>query len=195
METPTMERIRMHFVRSSLAGLVALLPLVGFVLTVVYFENQVAGVWLKQQGFYFFGLGLVLVLLLTYLVGLTVSTFLGNWLWKRLDRLLDQLPILGNLYQTFKQILGYGEGPKGLFQRVVLVRSDAGDRREIGLVTQEPSPASGQLLVVFVPTAPTPTGGRLIFVAPDRVEPSTMTVSQALQFVVSLGALDSKTTG
>jgi len=184
-----MERIRMHFIRSSIAGLVALLPIAGFGITVVYFENQVAGIWLRNQGFYFFGMGLVLVLLLTYVVGITVSTFLGKWLWGRLDRLLDQLPILGNLYQTFKQLLGYGEGPKGMFQRVVLVRSEVDNRLEIGLVTQEPNPDNGGRLVVFVPTAPSPTGGRLVFVSPDQVESSSMSVSQAMQFIVSLGAL------
>lgn len=185
-----MEHIRMHFIRATIAGLVALLPIAGFGLTVVYFENQVAGVWLKNQGFYFFGLGLVLVLLLTYFVGITVSTFLGKWIWNRADRLLDQLPILGNLYQTFKQLLGYGEGPKGMFRRVVMVPTNEGDRMEIGLVTQEAVPSNGQRLVVFVPTAPTPTGGRLFFISPDRVEPSSLSVSQAMQMIVSLGTLN-----
>ncbi len=184
-----MERIRLHFIRSSIAGLVALLPIAGFGLTVVYFENQVAGVWLRNQGFYFFGLGLVLLLLLTYLMGLIVSTFLGKWLWRRLDSMLEHLPILGKLYQTFKQILGYGEGPMGIFQRVVMIRSETGDRWEIGLVTQEPSQANGQRLVVFVPTAPSPTAGRLFYVAADQVEPSGLSVNQAMQFIVSLGAL------
>ena len=184
-----MERIKKHFIRATIAGLVALLPIAGFGLTVVYFENQMAGVWLKSQGFYFFGLGLVLVLLLTYLVGITVSTFLGKWIWNRMDRLLDQLPVLGNLYQTLKQLLGYGEGPKGLFQRVVMVPVENYDRLEIGLVTQEPCTANGGRLVVFVPTAPVPTGGRLLFIAPERVEPSKLSVSQAMQMIVSLGAL------
>jgi uncharacterized membrane protein len=184
-----MDRIRLHFIRSSIAGLVALLPIAGFGLTVVYFENQVAGIWLRNQGFYFFGLGLVLVLVLTYVIGLVVSTFLGSLLWRKLDSVLDRLPILGNLYQTFKQILGYGEGPKGMFQRVVLVRSQVGDCLEIGLVTQEPSSANGNRLLVFVPTAPSPTAGRLIFIVPALVEPSSMSVSEAMQFIVSLGAL------
>ena len=70
-----------------------------------------------------------------------------------------------------------------------MVPLDGSDRFEIGLVTQEPSPANGGRLVVFVPTAPAPTGGRLLFIAPERVEPSKLTVSQAMQMIVSLGAL------
>ena len=90
-----------------------MLPIAGFGLTVVYFENQVAGVWLKNQGFYFWSrpcIGDV-----AHLSGwnrfppFSASGFGTEWM-----ALLEQLPILGNLYQTLKQILGYGEGPKGL---------------------------------------------------------------------------------
>ncbi len=181
-----------YFVRPLIAGVVALLPIAGLVLTVAYFENQVAGVWLKNQGFYFFGLGLLLVLAILYLVGITVSTFIGRWLWKRVDRLLDQVPVLGNLYQTMKQIFGYGEGPKGLFQRVVLVPSKLPGQTEIGLVTQEPSESTGGKLVVFVPTAPSPTAGRLVYIDPEQVQATSMTASQAMQFIVSLGSLPPK---
>ncbi|MBX3420791.1 MAG: DUF502 domain-containing protein [Pirellulaceae bacterium] len=182
-------RWRNHLIRSFVAGIVALLPIAGLIVTVVYFENQVAGGWLKQQGFYFFGLGLVILLVLVYGVGLTVSTFVGQWLWRRVDRLLVHLPILGSLYQTVKQIVGYAEGPGGLFQRVVWVPAIQPGRFEIGLVTMEACAASQQRLVVYVPTAPTPTSGRLVYLEPDKVQDCPMTASQAMQLLVSLGTL------
>jgi uncharacterized membrane protein len=186
---PPMLRIRNHLIKSFIAGIVALLPIGGLVLTVGYFENQVAGVWLKKQGFYFFGLGLLLATVAVYLVGLMVTTFVGRWLWDVIDRLLHRLPVLGNLYATLKQILGYGDGPGGMFQRVVLVPVGNEDRYELGLVTGEPSSATQDQLVVFVPSAPTPTSGRLIFIEPRLVKPSSLTPSQAMQKLVSLGAI------
>ncbi|MSR58002.1 MAG: hypothetical protein EXS05_10040, partial [Planctomycetaceae bacterium] len=45
--------------RCLLAGLVALLPIGGFVLTVVYLERSIAESWLARQPFYFPGLGLI----------------------------------------------------------------------------------------------------------------------------------------
>jgi uncharacterized membrane protein len=183
------QRIRNHIVTAFVAGIVAILPVAGLAITIVYFENQVAGSWLKNQGFYFFGLGLLIFTALVYLIGLTVSTFVGRWIWRRVDLLLDRLPVLGSLYQTLKQILGYGEGPKGIFQRVVLVTMESKDRYEIGLVTREASAETQGRIVVFVPNAPTPTSGRLVYIEPELTQPSSLTASQAMQLLVSLGSL------
>jgi uncharacterized membrane protein len=183
------QRIRNHVVTAFIAGIVAMLPVAGLAITIVYFENQVAGSWLKNQGFYFFGLGLLIFIVLVYLIGLTVSTFVGRWIWRRVDLLLDRLPVLGSLYQTLKQILGYGEGPKGIFQRVVLVAMESRDRYEIGLVTREASEETQGRIVVFVPNAPTPTSGRLVYIEPELTQPSSLTASQAMQLLVSLGSL------
>ena len=185
-----MRFIRQHFSRCIVAGIVALLPIGGFVLMVVYLESQIANSWLKNQGFYFFGLGLVLAAVAIYLMGLVVSTFLGRWIWNSVDRLLDQMPLLGGLYQTLKQILGYGEGPDAVFRRVVMIPSRDLDGDEIGLVTNEsPLEGEGQRLTVFVPSAPTPTTGRLVLVDAEKVRPIEMSVSEALKTLVSIGSL------
>ena len=184
------KKIQTHIVASLIAGIVALLPVLGVVITIVYFEKTVAGVWLKDQGFYFFGLGLIIAVIGIYLVGLTVTTFVGRWLWRRVDLVLERLPILGGLYQTLKQILGYGDGPKGIFQRVVLVTMETGGRSEIGLVTREACDETGGKVVVFVPSAPTPTSGRLLYVEPQYIETCDLTSSQAMQLLVSLGTVE-----
>jgi uncharacterized membrane protein len=189
------QRIRQHLVTVFVSGIVALLPIVGLAATVFYFENQVAGVWLRNQGFYFFGLGLLIVTVLIYFVGLVVSTFVGRWLWRRADLLLDRLPVLGNLYLTFKQILGYGDGPQGLFQRVVLVCIDSPNHYEIGLVTHEPCEQTAGRLAVFVPAAPTPTSGRLVYAHPDQVQSTNLSASQAMQLLVSLGTIQPQALG
>ena len=182
--------IRQHFTRCLVAGIVALLPVGGLVLTVVYLESQIANVWVKDQGFYFFGCGLLLVAVGVYLIGLLVSTFLGRWLWKSVDRLLNKLPLLGGLYQTLKQILGYGEGPEAVFRRVVLIPSRDLDGDEIGLVTNEMhQQGAGQQLTVFVPSAPTPTTGRLVLIDANKVRPIKMSVNDALKTLVSVGTV------
>jgi uncharacterized membrane protein len=100
------------------------------------------------------------------------------------------LPLLGPLYQTLKQILGYGEGPDAVFRRVVLIAAPDLGGDEIGLVTSEAaSGGSGSLLTVFVPSAPTPTTGRLILVDARQVRPVAMSVNEALKTLVSLGTV------
>jgi uncharacterized membrane protein len=48
-------------------------------------------------------------------------------------------------------------------------------------------------MVVFVPNAPTPTSGRLVYIEPELTQPSLLTASQAMQSLVSLGSLKVET--
>ncbi len=146
-----------HLTRCMVAGIVALLPMGGAVLTVVWLESAIAGSWRADPDhFYFPGLGLLLALLAVYLTGLFVTTFVGRWLWRTLDRLLESLPLLGTLYQSLKEVLGYDSGKERFFRGVVAVRSD--DGFEIGLVTGEATGPDGRPhTLVFVPSSPNPT--------------------------------------
>src|SRR5262245_42312136 len=183
-----MQILSKHMSRCFLAGLVALLPIGGFVFTVVYLEKSIAGSWLARQPYYFPGLGLLATAAAIYGIGLTVSTFLGRWFWNRIDLLFDGLPALGRLYQTLKQIIGYGEGKDAIFQRVILIRGSAPDGSELGLVTNETTDDSGaRQLIVFIPGAPNPTSGRLIVIDAARTVPLSISVSDALKTLLSVG--------
>src|SRR5260370_12423509 len=114
--------ISRHVTRCFLAGIVALLPIGGFVLTVAYLEAMIAESWLAKQPFYFPGLGLLATAAAIYLIGLTVSTFLGRWLWTRGDFLFDRLPALGRVYSTLQQNIGFGGREECIFQSAGLSR-------------------------------------------------------------------------
>ncbi len=183
-----MQFITRHVSQCFLAGIVALLPIGGFVIAVVYLEATIAGSWLAKQPYYFPGLGLLATALAIYAIGLTVSTFLGRWLWTQVDRLFDNLPALGRLYQTLKQIIGYGEGKDAIFHRVVLIRGREPDGSELGLVTNETTDETGtRKLIIFVPGAPNPTTGRLIVIDAALTIPLSVSVSDALKTLLSVG--------
>lgn len=183
-----MSLITRHLSRCILAGLVALLPIGGFVFTVIYLESSIAGSWLAKHEWYFPGLGLLATTVGIYLIGLTVSTFVGRWAWSKLDLVLDSLPMLGRLYQTLKQIVGYSEGRDAIFQRVVLVPNGDDAGAELGLVTNESTDEAGrQQLLVFVPGAPNPTTGRLVVVDAAETRPTNLPVSETMKLLLSLG--------
>ena len=92
---------------------------------------------------------------------------------------------MGPIYQTLKQVLGYGEGPEAVFRRAVLVPCRDLPGYEVGLVTRESSDA----LTVFVSGAPNPSAGRLLMIEPDQVKPLEVPVSNVLKCLVSIGAL------
>lgn len=177
-----------HLSKCFLAGVVALLPIGGTVLTVAYLESEISGSWLAKQPFYFPGLGLLAAVVIIYGIGLTVSTFIGRWLWRRFDIVLDRLPALGRFYQTLKQIVGYGEGKDAIFQRVVLVPNGEFEGAELGLVTSETiDGAGGVQLVVFVPGSPNPTSGRLVVIDPKFVRTLNVSVGDAMKSLISVG--------
>ena len=182
-----MKLIVSHLSRCFIAGIVALLPIGGLVLTIAYLEKAITAAWPKDT-FYFPGLGLLAAAVLIYLVGLTVSTFVGQWLWQLVDSLLAKLPALGTLYQTLKQLLGYGAGKEAIFQEVVLVPCKDIDGYEIGLVTNRlvGDKQPGKLLV-FLPGAPNPTSGRLLVLDSSLVRPLAVPVNEALKTLVSVG--------
>ncbi len=184
-----MEWFSRHFTRCLIAGFVALLPITGLALTIVTLESSISGPWRDRMPFYFPGMGIILAALIIYAIGLTVTTFLGRWMWRRFDLVMDRLPLLGMLYQTLKQILGYGGGKDAIFKQVVLVPNGKGEGEELGLVTHEVVDASGQpMLMVFVPGAPMPTAGRMMIIAPHLVRKVNMKVNDALKCLVAVGA-------
>jgi uncharacterized membrane protein len=115
-----MKKVYKHITGSLIAGIVVLLPVGGLIFIIGYLESTISSSGLSRTPFYFPGAGLLAAVIVIYLIGLFVTTFIGKWIWKRVDSILDELPALGSLYQTLKQILGYGEGKDAIFYEAVL---------------------------------------------------------------------------
>ena len=174
-----------HISRCLLAGLVAALPVGGTILIVALAEGLLRP--LLPSAIYFPGAGLLTVVLLLYLLGLAMTSFLGRWLWTRVDSFLSRLPALGGIYRTIKQVLGYGEGSGALFQRVVFVPDEATGAQELGLVTGSVAEGGETRLLVFVPGSPNPSQGRLLLLPEGRAVGTDWKVDRALKALLSLG--------
>ena len=175
-----------HLTRCLTAGVVALLPLGGTVLAITWLERSLASAWRESAPFYFPGLGILLAVLAIYLVGMCVTTFLGRWLWRSLDRVIASLPLLGSFYESLKEVLGYDSARERFFGGVVAIPTDGGI--EIGLLTGACDGPSGERrAIVFVPGSPNPTNGRLVLVEQHAVTKMDTRVADALRALVSMG--------
>jgi uncharacterized membrane protein len=185
-----MSTILKHITRCIVAGIIAILPIGGTILFVVYVESELADSWIGRQEFYFPGMAMLACGVVLYVLGLVVSSVLGRWIISLVDRLLRSLPALGRLYSTLKQILGYSEGGEdAVFRRAVLVDSPYDDSQELGLVTNEMLDEKGRRKVlVFLPGSPNPATGRLILIPEDKVKPLDIQISEALRTLLSVGA-------
>lgn len=153
----------------------------------VWLENSLAGWWRKDPAhFYFPGFGLLAALLAVYLIGALVTTFAGRWIWRRVDRLLERLPLLGMAYQSIKEILGYDSGRDRFFQGVVVVPVDGG--YELGLITGDAPAVDGVAhKLVFVPGSPNPATGRMVLVAEGGMQRLRVRPAEVLRTLVAIG--------
>jgi len=142
------------------------------------------------------GIGFLTVLVIIFLVGFLANNFLGRQIGSILEGMVMRLPLFRGFYATVKQV---GEALLGekrdAFQRVVLIEFPTPGRYAIAFVTA--SPASGvtqpdgrALVGVFLPHAPNPTSGFLLFCPPETLIPTTLKVDQALKMVVSAGVVN-----
>lgn len=182
-----MDPIYRHVVLCILTGLIAILPVGGTVILIVFAERSLSPI--VPAEFYFPGLGLLSIFILLYCLGLTLTTFVGRWLWNWMDLVLSRFPGLGMLYRTLKQILGFESGEKGLFQRVVLVPDEGTGGAEIGLVTATEGDGDRKQILVFVPHSPNPAQGRLLRLPANRVIATDWTVDKALKGLFTLGKI------
>ncbi len=142
------------------------------------------------------GLGFATVLAIILVVGFLANNFLGRQIGAVLESMVMRVPVFRGFYAVLKQVGEALLGEKrGSFQRVVLIEYPTPGRYALAFVTA--SPASGVALAdgsplvgVFLPHAPNPTTGFLLFYPPESLIPTTLRVDQALKMVVSGGVVN-----
>ncbi len=143
-----------------------------------------------EQGWVNSILALVATLLLLYLVGWLANRVLGRQILNRFDALMERIPMVRTIYDGTKKLTAIMQKKPAGTQRVVLVEFPQPGMRAIGFVTStlRERETGREMVAVFVPTTPNPTGGYLEIVPLDHVTPTDWTVDQAMAFIISGGA-------
>ena len=148
---------------------------------------------------------LLLVLIFFYLLGTLAHHFLGKRLYKLADRIFSGIPIIKNIYTFVRQVCEWvAKSHNTMFDSVVLVEYPRKGCYVIGLVTATTWPlisskikdADGnpvECVNVFVATTPNPTSGFYIIIAKNETIPLNMDISDAINLIVSAGAVLSPT--
>jgi uncharacterized membrane protein len=141
------------------------------------------------------GFGLILSVLIVLATGVLARNFFGRRLLRWWEGLLSRIPIVRSIYSSVKQVSDTMLSPKGnAFRTVVLVQFPQPGHWTLGFIVGEPSaPVERKLgagfVTVYVPTAPNPTSGYVLFVAEAELRDADITVDDALKFHVSLGVV------
>lgn len=137
--------------------------------------------------------GLAVPLLSILLIGLMARNIAGRWLLDFGERLLQAIPLAGQVYKTLKQLLEtLLKDSNGRFRRVILVEYPRRGIWAIAFVTgamdsEIQAHMSRTMLSVFIPTTPNPTTGWYAIVPEDEVVNLSMSVEDAFKVVVSGG--------
>ena len=144
-------------------------------------------------GFSIPGFGLIVSVILLFLLGIVASNFIGRYLIRSGEGLLDRVPIVSPIYNSLKQIVQTVAAQKDrAFRDVCLIEYPKKDVWAIGFVTADlsgpPADALGSDMVcVFVPTTPNPTSGFLLFVQKDSIQILDMTPEEGAKMIISGG--------
>lgn len=139
------------------------------------------------------GLGILLLLISLYIIGLIFSNVLGRQIFRFIDNVTERIPIIKFIYGVGKQIsdtLSITDPQKQAFKKAVLVNAFNGNGWMLGFITGSLKDQNGQeLLKVFVPTAPHPLTGIIFIFKPSQTLDCGWTVEEALKMIVSVGII------
>ncbi len=139
------------------------------------------------------GLGLLIaVVALTFLGAITANIF-GRSLIGMGERIVERVPLVSSIYGTVKQIVQtILSQQEQSFDKVVLVEYPRKGTFAVGFVS---APAQGEIaqalgegvVGVFIPTAPNPTSGFLIYEKKENLTYLDMPVDAGAKLILSAG--------
>lgn len=139
------------------------------------------------------GLGILLLLITLYIIGLIFSNVLGRQIFKFMDNITERIPIIKFIYGVGKQIsdtLSITDPQKQAFKKAVLIDSFSGKGWMIAFLIGTIKDQNGEeLFKVFVPTAPHPLTGIIFIVKSSQILDCGWTVEEALKMIVSVGII------
>lgn len=144
------------------------------------------------------GVGFITLLLLILGTGMAARSYFGKKLVEVGDRAVTRIPIINRIYGTVQQLSQafFGE-QREFFKKVVLVPFPAQGMWRLGFYMQDmrgeiPDALRQDVVAVFVPSTPNPTGGYLVIFPKHDVVELEMSVEDALHLIISGGTVSSK---
>lgn len=136
-------------------------------------------------------LAVLITLIGLYVIGWAANKVVGRRILRFIEAMFDRIPFVKPVYGSVKKLVGVmQEKPEGV-QRVVLIEFPSTRMKAVGFVTRTlVDDETGQMLAaVYVPTTPNPTSGYLEIVPLERVTSTDWTINEAMNFVISGGAV------
>ncbi|NNM43848.1 MAG: DUF502 domain-containing protein [Chlamydiae bacterium] len=112
--------------------------------------------------------------------------------------LFSKIPFIKSIYTTTKDLTKTMlSGDQKIFTGAALLPFPSKSTKALGLITQDIPHILKQVapeleVGIFVPTAPHPISGFILFTSKKEIQPVPITVEQTFKFIISCGSLDLK---
>ena len=141
------------------------------------------------------GLGVVLVGTAVFATGVFVTNMFGQWWVRQWHWLFERIPVVRSIYSAVKQVsdtLFSGSGHA--FSKALLIQYPRQGLWTLAFLTGQPGGEvarhlPGDCVSVYVPTTPNPTSGFFLMLPRADVIELTMTVDEALKYIISMGVV------
>jgi uncharacterized membrane protein len=140
-------------------------------------------------------IGFVLAIILVYIVGRLLASFIGHKLWRLFENTVQKIPGFKQVYPYIKQVIEFLFGENKIkFNHVVLVQYPRKDIWSMGFVTGAGmrrlcDVEKQEFVTVFVPSSPTPVTGYVIHVRKEDIIDLPISIEEALRFIISGGVI------
>ena len=192
-ETSFGRKIARHIRSTLIAGVLILVPIaITYILLKWVFDNIDGLLQPLLEGItdrHIPGLGLLVLLIIVYVLGLIWTKRLGRRSIRTLQLFLLKIPLIGAIYGPARKLIESftGDSTAG-FKRVVVVEYPKQGTWMIGFLTGISNVVPGTTMgVIYLPTAPTPNSGWVAMVPIQNIYDTTMTVREAMSMVLSGG--------
>lgn len=141
------------------------------------------------------GMGLLIAVLALTLLGALAANIFGRSLLDLGERLLNNVPLIRNIYAALKQIVEtVFQGQQNSFKEVVLVEYPMAGSYAVAFVASQGRGVirsvvgkGEEVIGVFIPTTPNPTSGFLLFVPRSKAIKLDLSVEEAAKLIISFG--------
>jgi uncharacterized membrane protein len=186
---------------SFLAGVAVVLPFVVTAsliwLVVTFIDTRVEPLIPHSLDFLkrFPGGGLLIAVAALTIVGALAGNLIGRWIVDAADKGIANLPLVRSIYGGAKQVFKQVAAPERTsFKQAVLVEFPSPGQWAIGFITNEDTAevhndTGLDLVAVYVPQAPIPTSGFLLYLPRETLKPLALPPDEALKRVISLGII------
>ena len=146
------------------------------------------------------GMGLVVSLVVVFLVGMLMRTYVVQWVFSRGEQILYRMPLIKSVYRAIRDFFDYfSPASKKEFEQVVSITLGSTGMKVIGFVTQAiPDQLPEGLreddsVLVYLPMSYM-IGGYAVLVPRSAIRPLDMSMDKAMRFALTAGVTGSKTT-